>query len=221
MRRSGRAGVVIRVTGAGALLAAAACAPRLQPLGGALAPAVLPAASLEPGHKRVVFRWALDDRDFSARGEGAARISSPDSARLDFFVGGGLASGAAVLIGGELRLPTRADELTRRLVPPAPLLWGALGRLAIPVTRDTVVHVDGDSLRADIGTPREWRLTFVRDTLRRIERVEDGRIVEWVQRVADDRVRYRHEKNRRQLELYITRVDDVAEAFDPDIWTLP
>ena len=87
--------------------------------------------------------------------------------------------------------------------------------------RDTVVRVDGDSLRADIGTPSAWRLTFVRDTLRRIERVESGRIVEWVDRFANDRVRYRHEASRRQLDLYITRVDDVASAFDPDIWHLP
>ncbi len=196
------------------------CAPRLQPLAGAPAPAIIPAAALPAGHHRIVFRWEVEDPDFSARGEGAARIAFPDSARLDFFFGGGLASGAAVLIGDNLTVPSRADDLTRRLVPPPPLLWAALGRLAIPVMRDTVVRVDGDTLRADIAMPGAWRVTFVRDTLRRIERVDGGRIVEWVDRFTADRVRYRHETSRRQLDLFITRIDD-AVAFHPDIWTLP
>lgn len=156
----------------------------------------------------------------AARGDGAARIASPDSARLDFFLGGGFGSGAAVLIGDQLRVPSGADDVSRRFVPPPPMLWGALGRLALPVTRDTVVHVDGDTLRADIGTPVAWRVTFVRDTLRRIERVEGGRVAEWVQRYTDGRLRYRHEVSRRQLDLFVTRTDHVS-GFDSDVWVLP
>jgi len=110
--------------------------------------------------------------------------------------------------------------MSRRLVPPAPLLWGALGKVAVPPARDTVVRVDGDTLRADIAVPVAWRLTFVRDTLRRLERVDGGRILEWVERYPDARVRYRHETSRRQLDLTITRSDD-ASAFDPAIWDLP
>ena len=36
-----------------------------------------------PGHWKIVFTWILDDRELSAHGEGAARVASPDSARLD------------------------------------------------------------------------------------------------------------------------------------------
>lgn len=197
------------------------CAPRLAPLDGTLAPGVrMPRAEIPSGYWRVVFRWEMEDPDMAARGEGAARIAGPDSARLDFFLGGGLASGAAVLIGDELRVPSRADDVSRRLVPPPPMLWASLGRLALPVTRDTVVRVDGDTLRADIGVPTAWRVTFVRDTLRRIEHVKEGRVVEWVQRDADGRLRYRHEGSRRQLDLFVTRTDQVS-AFDSDIWHLP
>jgi len=198
------------------------CAPRLRPLTGAPAPAHLPAGAVFSRPHRIVFRWELQDPDLTARGEGAARIAPPDSARLDFFLAGGSASGAAVLIGGELRLPSQAEDMSRRLVPPAPLLWAALGRVAIPAARDTVVRVDGDTLRADIATPVAWRLTFVRDSLRRVERVDGGRIIEWVERSADGggRVRYRHETSRRHLELFITRSDD-ASAFDAAIWILP
>jgi len=168
----------------------------------------------------VVFRWELDDADLSSRGEGAARIAPPDSARLDFFLGGGLGSGAAVLVGDELRLPSQSEDLARRLVPPPPLLWAALGRVALPALADTVASVDADTLRADIGKPVAWRLTFVRDTLRRVERVENGRVVEWVDRLADGRIRYRNQSSRRQLDLIITRSFDVS-AFDATIWVLP
>jgi hypothetical protein len=183
-------------------------------------PAVIPRAELPPGHHLAVFRWELADVDFTSRGEGAARVAWPDSARLDFFLGGGLASGAAALVGNELRLPSRGDDLARRLVPPPPLLWSALGRVAIPSLPDTIARVDGDTLRADIGTPVAWRLTFVRDSLRRVERVENGRVTEWVERFADGHVRYRHPASRRQLDLFVTRISE-ASAFDPAIWTFP
>lgn len=203
------------------LLALAACAPRLEPLRGDVAPrSGLPKAELPEGHRRIVFRWELDDPDLVARGEGAARLASPDSARLDFFLGGGVASGAAVLIGTELRLPSRTEGVSRKLVPPAPMLWASLGRLALPVMADTVVRVHGDTLRADIGAPVAWRVTFVRDTIRRLERVDGGRVVEWVERSPGARLRYRHEVSRRQLDLVITRSDNVP-PFNPEIWTLP
>lgn len=199
---------------------ALACAPRLRPLGGAPVPANLPRGELPPERRLVVFRWQLDDPELSAHGEGAARIAPPDSARLDFFLAGGLGSGAAVLVDGQLRLPSAAENLARRVVPPAPLLWGALGRLAVPALRDTVARVDGDTLRADIGTPVAWRVTFIHDTLRRVERVDGGRVVEWVERRPGSPVRYRHELSRRRLDLVVSRTD-VVDAFDAQIWTLP
>lgn len=208
------------MAGAMLLLVLASCAKRLSPLTGAPAPAVLPRTEFPPIRRQIVFRWELDDVDFSSRGEGSARIAPPDSARLDFFLAGGLASGAAILIGDELRLPPRGDDLARRLVPPPPLLWAALGRVALPAVSDTVARVDADTLRVDIGKPVAWRLTFFRDTLRRLERVEDGRVTEWVERSADGRVRYRNQSSRRQLDLIITRSQD-AGAFDRSIWIFP
>ena len=86
--------------------------------------------------------------------------------------------------------------------------------------RDTTVRVDGDTLRADIGAPVSWRLTFVRNSLRKIERVDGGRVQEWVERLPDGNVHYRHEVSRRHLDLSITRSDEVS-AFDPTIWQLP
>jgi hypothetical protein len=178
----------------------------------------VPRTELPRGHRLVVFTWTLEDRDLEGKGEGAARLASPDSARVDFFFGGGLGSGAAVLIGDQLRLPESAGRLERQLVPPAPLLWAALGRAAVPAAADTVARVDGDTLRVDIGKPVAWRLVFARDSLRRVERVDGGRIVESVVRLADGRVHYRNAVSRRRLDLFVTRSDN-ASKFDATIWT--
>jgi len=207
-----------RLFAVGLSCALSGCAPRLRPLAGAPAPEVrLPAGGLPAGHRRVVFQWQLTDQEVTVRGEGVARVAYPDSARLDFFLGGGLGgSGSAVLVGGELR--SRAPDIARRVVPPPPLLWAALGRLALPALSDTVVTTEGGTVRADVGRPVQWRVTFRGDTLVRLERVDGGRIQEWVERTAATRTRYRQEGSRRELSIDVTRSDSV-EAFDAAIWT--
>jgi hypothetical protein len=177
----------------------------------------LPAGDLPEGHRKIVFLWELVDPDFSAKGEGVARIASPDSVRMDFFLGGGMGSGAAVLIGDTLRVP--GPDVARQLVPPRALLWAALGRLQLPAERDTVVRVQDSLVRAEIGAPAHWRVTFRGDTLLRLERVAGGRLQEWVERGAGTRVTYRNEATRRTLTLAIQRSDAVS-AFYPAIWRL-
>lgn len=197
------------------------CAPRLRPLPGVTASPVLPKAELPAGHRRIVFRWELTDADIIARGEGAARIAGPDSVRLDFFLGGGVGGGAAILIRNELSLQEAASDITRRLVPTPPLLWASLGRLAIGPADKVMAATNGESLQADVGDPVVWRVTFIADTLSRLERVDRERVLEWVERSRDGRtVRYRHETQRRSLELVITSNSAVG-AFDPAIWSLP
>ena len=190
--------------------------PRVGVLPGAAAPLQqLPKGTLSYGRRQMQFDWELHDGDIIARGDGVARIASPDSVRMDFFVAGGFGSGAAILIGDSLQVP--GPDFTRRLVPPRPLLWAALGRVDLPALRDTLVRVDGAVLRADIGEPVNWRATFHGDTLTRLERVEGGRLQEWVERSADQKVQYRNESARRTLSLVIQRTDAVA-PFDPSIW---
>ena len=199
-----------------AVFALACAPPRMAALPGAPAPVrQLPTGALPPGHRKIVFQWELKDQDLTARGDGVARIASPDSVRLDFFLGGSSAGGAAILVGDSLTVP--GPDVTRKLVPPRQLLWAALGRLDLPAERDTVVRVDGAIVRADIGSPVHWRVSFRGDTLVRLERVDGGRLQEWVERGSDQRVLYRHESSRRSLSLVIQRSDAVT-AFDPSIW---
>lgn len=201
-----------------ALLLVAGCLPpRVAPLEGAPAPTrSLPRGTMPAGHQKVTFRWELRDGELVSRGDGVARIASPDSVRLDFFLGGGYGGGAAVLIGDSLQVPA---EEAKKLVPPRALLWAALGRLDLPAERDTVIRVDGTTLRADIGAPVSWRVTFRGDTLSRLDRVDGGRLQEWVERGAAGAVQYRNESARRTLSLVIQRTDAVP-AFDPSIWSL-
>ena len=198
-----------------AALAVQACRPRLAPLTGDLQPATrLPVTMIPPGHAQIVFTWSLDDRDMAGRGEGVARVAGPDSVRLDFFLAGGMGSGAAILIGDSLRTP--GGDMARRFVPPAPLLWAALGRVALPNLPDTVIRKDGATLRADIGRPVTYRLTFRNDSLVRAERVSGNRVAEWVER-SPARMEYRDEGARRSLQLVITKTDH-PPGFDAAIW---
>jgi hypothetical protein len=107
--------------------------------------------------------------------------------------------------------------MARMLVPPRARLSAALGRFDIPAEPHTVVRVDEGVVRADVGSPVKWRVSFRGDTLVRLERVEGGRLQEWVERPASQRVEYRSEAARRTLTLDIQRSDAVP-SFDPAIW---
>lgn len=197
-------------------LVGAACVPKAPPLRGAPTPAVVPRLELPAGHTRFVFDWSYEDADMRGRGDGAIRAAAPDSARLDLFIAGNLGA-TAVLIGDQLRAP--GPDAVRRMVPPPPLLWAALGRLAVPPAADTSARQDGDTLRVDIGRGSVWRATIAAGALRRLERIEDGRIVQSVRRADDRHVRYYDASARRSLDFTITSVD-LDVAFDASIWSL-
>ena len=207
-----------RVAGAALLAALAGCVPRLGALQGAPVPARFPAATLGAHHRRLVFTWELNEASLVSRGEGAARIAPPDSVRLDFFLAGGMGSGAAALVGNDLRLP--GGDAAARFVPPPALLWAALGRLALPSFPDTAARLDGAVLRADLGRPVRWRVTFEGGFLRRVERVRGGRVLAWVSRTPDGHIRYHDESDRRTLDLVITTSVDTG-PFDATLWAFP
>jgi hypothetical protein len=199
------------------LLIVVACAPAAAPLKGVLAPdRALPTIAMPTGHRHIVFKWDYQEGDIAARGDGSIRAAAPDSARLDFFLGGGLGAGGAILIGDSLRTP-HAD-LARRYIPPTPLLWAALGRLAIPPLPDTVVKVDGVLTRADIGRPLEWRVALRGDTLVELDHISEGRITERLVRGADGTLTFEAPGARRTLRLTILR--DEPGSFDASIWSL-
>ncbi len=206
---------------------ATACTPRARALGGVESDIPLPAAELPSTPQLIRFSWTYADETFDVKGDGVVRSGPPDRARLDLFIANGYGNGMAILQGDSLFVP--GIDLIRRFLPPPPLLWAALGRVALPAGRDTIVRLDGDTLRADLsGTDadkRTWRVHFASSALRRIERIEDGRVVEWAERVPLDdgtmRLRYVHNSGRRSLQLSVTETINIPEGFDDAIWRKP
>lgn len=195
--------------------AAIACAPRARPLTGTLAPERrLPAIEIAAGHRRVVFRWDYEENALLAHGEGAARIASPDSARVDLYLNGGIQVGRAILIGNSISATNQ--QQIEKFLPPPPMMWAAFGRLAIPPLPDTVVTMEGDVLHADIGRPATWRVTITNNRVMQLARISSGRIVEMVTRDTGGRLLY-EVPGRRKLWLGITR-DEEVPAFDASIW---
>jgi hypothetical protein len=191
------------------------CGPKAPPLRGAVTPMPLPRTELPAGYRRMIFRWTYADPDYRLQGEGVARIAPPDSVRLDLFLDGGLGAARAILIGNDLRLPE--GDFAERLLPPAPLMWASLGRLSLPVTPDTAIRIDGDTLRADIGRDPVWRAAFVRGALRRLERIDGGRLREWVARDTSGTVRYEMPAARRTLGISVIRTEPLV-GLDASIW---
>ena len=135
-------------------------------------------------------------------------------AELD-WVAGGFGSSHAILIGDTLYAP--GGDRIRQLLPPPALLWASVGRLAVPPAADTTARASGDTLRADIGRDPVWRVTFVGDRLARLERIEGGRVAEWIRRSPEGTVEYEHIQSGRSLRLRVTRTEEVPE-FDASIW---
>jgi hypothetical protein len=108
--------------------------------------------------------------------------------------------------------------MAKKYIPPPPLLWAALGRLAIPPLSDTVVKIDGALTRADIGRPLQWRVTLKGDTLVGLEHISDGKITESLTRGANGVMSFEAPGARRTLRLTILR--DEIGSFDASIWSL-
>lgn len=172
---------------------------------------------------RVVFDWEMAERG-GARvdGRGAARLEPPYKARLDLFLGNGEQAGSASLVDDDLRLPT---QLPPSVLPPANLLWAALGvfRPGLGTGLLGAERVDG---RIDVryalpgGDEAVFRLFEGR-----IERVEVTRNGTVVQRLTVERdalgvpveALFRDLVDVRELKLVRASVAQ-TEPFPPDIW---
>jgi len=206
--------------------------PRALPLPGvAASPRALPTAAvtLPTGYHRIRFRWQLNASQFTAKGDGAARTAFPDSARLDFVTSGPFGgNGVALLFGDTLVAP--GGKGVRKYLPPTPFLWAALGRLAVPPAPDTVVRVDGDTVRADIGhlpggeveghgadSATIWRVAFTGGELASLARLSGGRVRGTVVRdIVRGRIKY-DDGGHRSLTLTQVRSEAVP-AFDLSVW---
>jgi hypothetical protein len=94
--------------------------------------------------------------------------------------------------------------------------------------------MDGDTLRADLGRlrgrdasvadGRAWRVSFGGRALGRVERIEGGRVIEWISRrrnaAGQWELQYVHEQSRRRLGITVTDTT-LVEGFDDAIFRRP
>jgi hypothetical protein len=174
----------------------------------------IPDTRLPAGYRRLIFGWEYKERVFSARGDGVARIAPPDSLRIDLFLENGTSGGYVILIADSLA--ALAQDEARRSLPPAPMLWAALGVVRVTAA-DTMARQDGDTLRVEIGQDPSWRMAFGSRALGRMERIARGRVEQTVERRDSTRVVYRQPAAGRSLVLTIRRF--IPEpGFDAAIW---
>jgi hypothetical protein len=207
---------LVRAAGGAAIALSAACAsaPRAGPLTGVPVAAGIPDTRLPAGYRRLIFGWEYKERVFSARGDGVARIAPPDSLRIDLFLENGTSGGYVILIADSLA--ALAQDEARRSLPPAPMLWAALGVVRVTAA-DTMARQDGDTLRVEIGQDPSWRMAFGSRALGRMERIARGRVEQTVERRDSTRVVYRQPAAGRSLVLTIRRF--IPEpGFDAAIW---
>ena len=211
-----RCSEVVRLLAVAALVAGSGCAraPRAGPLTGVPVATAIPDTRLPPGHRRLIFAWQYKERVFSAKGDGVARIASPDSVRIDLFLENGASGGYVIMIRDSI--VALAQEEARRSMPPEPLLWATLGVVRVTAA-DTVARQDGDTLRVEIGHEPAWRVSFGSRLLARMERIAGGRIEQTVERTDSTRVVYRQHGAGRSLVLTIRQF--IPESgFDAAIW---
>ena len=173
---------------------------------------------------QLVFEWRVQEPDFRDSGTGVARVEPPYRARLDLFLDNGETAAIAVLDGDELRIPASQPS---ELVPPAALLWAALGvfrpgdraeMVNGRITRGTMV------LDYDLPVDEQVRFHLRNRAIVDAERLERGSVVERVfisdlagETIFPSEATYRNMPDYRELRLTLVSVEYV-DPFPPDIW---
>lgn len=173
---------------------------------------------------RIDFRWRLNEAGSRIGGVGVARIEPPYRARLDLFLDNGEGVISAALVDDDLRLPPGAPG---DVLPPVDLMWGTLGVFR-PVEGTTLIageRLEEGARRLRYGYPDgdELHYELVDDTLRALEVVDGGSVVEWVRLELSTNGRYPQSATYRNVadyrELRITRTSvRPSEPFDAAIW---
>lgn len=173
---------------------------------------------------RVIFDWSAQEPGARFQGRGVARLEPTYKARLDLFLPGGETIARAALVDDDLRIPPGVPD---GLIPPARLLWGAVG-VVRPGSGSALLgarSVEGGRIQLRYGFPggEEIRYLLRGGALERVELLRGEDVVETVELSLDEASRYPREAVYRNLpdfrELRITRDSwEPVEGFPADIW---
>jgi len=212
-----------------ALLACVACGPRQLAVIGPVADSQGAATELRDQTRlveplRIFFSWHLNEGGQRVNGRGVARVEPPFRARLDLFLHNGETVISAAMVDGEMRLPPGAPD---DILPPPDLMWGALGvfRPHAGTRLLGAEELEGDATRLRYGYDDGTELHYevVGGSLRTLELVDRGRVVQRVRLEPTQSDRYPVEATYRNMadfrELTLERDSlHVVEPFDPEIW---
>jgi len=157
-------------------------------------------------------------------GRGVARVQPPYQARLDLFTENGETAARAALVESRLRVPPGVD---RRLVPPPPLLWTALGVFhpgaGAELLDGTLEGNDGLRARYRLEGDVELVYDLAARTIRSAEIQRDGHAVERVRLEWDERTGFPEQAVYRDLaafrELKVkTESVERAEPYPPEVF---
>jgi len=172
---------------------------------------------------RIVFQWEYQEPGARFRGEGVARMEPPYRGRLDLFSSSGDRLSTAVLFGDELRV---LDGMPVP-VPPAMMLWGALGVFhpAAGFQALSARQFDGSEIELRYRGPGEDVLVLglSANRLVRLDRQGGGRREELrLQFDSSDRrfpreAIYRDLVAVRELRLRLER-EEVVETYPSHVW---
>ena len=176
------------------------------------------------GPIRIVFDWELNEAGIRVKGRGVARVEPPYRARVDLFLSNGEPVLKAVLLGGTMILPPGSP---RQILPPPDLFWGTLGVFRPDYGAELLgadeLEEDALRLRYRYEDGQELHYRIEGGSLRRLELLDSGHVVQWVEVElnADSRypahATYRDLTSFRELKITRDRLDRV-ESYPPDIW---
>lgn len=174
---------------------------------------------------RLVFRWEVQEPGMRVQGRGVARVEPPYRARLDLFNANGDRLAAAALVDDRLDVPP-GMQVT---VPPAPMLWGALGVFrpgpGLYAASATRPETGRSTLRYLSTEGGELNVSLSGGRIERMERSTDEGIREELRvRFGEAGERFPRESTYRDLaavrELRITMESvEHVESYPPEVWT--
>src|SRR5688500_8464751 len=228
LRISGRAASRSWLASALLLASLAACTPSATATGGTADAALatrLQQVTAPTRRLHVVFEWNMTDREFRVGGRGVLRLDSAARARVDLFGPRGETLAAAIVEGADrMRIKPEAAE---RLLPPATLLWSALGVFHPPPDAPLVAtSVQGKTTNLEYARDAtRWRFRFENDTLRHVEWTATGgrRTVELTGSSGfgvPAAGSFRDWTEFRELTMRATQVEQ-TNGFEPDVRMLP
>jgi hypothetical protein len=101
--------------------------------------------TLPAGSELVALRWRFRDAQSEVAGRGAARVSPPDSLRID--VRGPLGFGRATLVFAGADAWADPEDAVRRVLPSRHLIWAMLGVVRAPAGVERLEAFDAGTRR--------------------------------------------------------------------------